>query len=452
MQSTNKLYSLPPLAIHTLLVIFVLATSQYTHLAAQNEFLKANPAIYVSSNPSQPTVNAQWAKFAKTNSIPVQSIDPLNEDYSDLNFLKQEIGNKRIVMLGESTHGADEYSKSKVRLIKFLNKEMGFEVIAFESGMEACAATNYYRAGMTPQEMLKNALFKVWHTEANLELMNYLTIHQQIQIAGFDMQPLKVDTTYSYLQKFFQPIGIYLAQNALDAEQKFYKVYRPVNVTTQSDIADLRTQYKNLADNIQQHPDLFNTFHTQQAIQTASQIIKQRIGVLDIAARNSLGVFNPHYRDKFMAENIEWLANELYPNKKIIIWAHNAHIARQRQAINPDNNYMGELLSTKTKHESFVVGFYFYRGENIQTDRSHVFVASQPSTNSLEAILHTNQYKYSFINVSNQLREPATDWIFQPLSTFITGYIEEKRTLVMDYDAIFFIDEVTVPKYLKLEQ
>jgi erythromycin esterase len=324
MQPTNKLYSLPTLAIHTLLFIFVLAASQPTRLAAQNEFLKANPAIYVSSNPSQPTVNTQWAKFAKTNSIPVQSIDPLNEDYSDLNFLKQEIGNKRIVMLGESTHGADEYSKSKVRLIKFLNKEMGFEVIAFESGMEACAATNYYRTEMTPQEMLKNALFKVWHTEANLELMNYLTIHQQIQIVGFDMQPLKVDTTYSYLQKFFQPIGISLAQNALDAEQKFYKVYRPVNVTTQSDIAALRTQYKDLANNIQQHPDLFNTFHTQQAIQTASQIIKQRIGVLDIAARNSLGVFNPHYRDKFMAENIEWLANELYPNKK------NYHLGTQR--------------------------------------------------------------------------------------------------------------------------
>ena len=42
------------------------------------------------------------------------------------------------MQLGESGHGVAEFNHAKVRLIKFLHQQMGFDVIAFESGLFEC--------------------------------------------------------------------------------------------------------------------------------------------------------------------------------------------------------------------------------------------------------------------------------------------------------------------------
>ena len=73
--------------------------------------------------------------YLKNSAIELTTIDPEHEDFSDLLPLKQEIGNARIVMLGEQTHGEGETMSAKIRLIKFLHREMGFDVLAFESSI-----------------------------------------------------------------------------------------------------------------------------------------------------------------------------------------------------------------------------------------------------------------------------------------------------------------------------
>ena len=34
----------------------------------------------------------------------------------------------------------------------------------------------------------------------------------------------------------------------------------------------------------------------------------------------------PGYRDRMMARNVEWLADEVHPHEKIVLWAHNGHV------------------------------------------------------------------------------------------------------------------------------
>lgn len=46
----------------------------------------------------------------------VRSIDPADTDYSDLEALKSAIGNARIIMLGEQTHGEGSTYLAKTRL------------------------------------------------------------------------------------------------------------------------------------------------------------------------------------------------------------------------------------------------------------------------------------------------------------------------------------------------
>lgn len=65
--------------------------------------------------------------------ITVQSINFQFENDDDLKKIAQQIGQKRIVMLGEQSHGDGASFALKARLIKFLHKQMGFNVLVFEA-------------------------------------------------------------------------------------------------------------------------------------------------------------------------------------------------------------------------------------------------------------------------------------------------------------------------------
>lgn len=41
------------------------------------------------------------------------------------------------MLLGEASHGVAESNWAKVRLIKFLHQQLGFDVVAFESSFDA---------------------------------------------------------------------------------------------------------------------------------------------------------------------------------------------------------------------------------------------------------------------------------------------------------------------------
>ncbi|HEV7993374.1 MAG TPA: hypothetical protein VGP25_16230 [Gemmatimonadaceae bacterium] len=84
--------------------------------------------------PTEPDARVAWVKGA---AHPIRSLS-YDGDFSDLRFLATTLQGKRLVQLGESGHGVSEFSLAKVRLIKFLHEELGYDVIAFESSLFAC--------------------------------------------------------------------------------------------------------------------------------------------------------------------------------------------------------------------------------------------------------------------------------------------------------------------------
>src|SRR5690349_13939964 len=69
------------------------------------------------------------------HSIRIRSIDAADQDFSDLEPLMDAIGSASVVQLGEPSHGAGSSFAAKVRLIEFLHRRMGFDVVAWESGL-----------------------------------------------------------------------------------------------------------------------------------------------------------------------------------------------------------------------------------------------------------------------------------------------------------------------------
>src|SRR5262245_18908899 len=87
--------------------------------------------------------NTTWVSWARANHYPIATVQSFDGDtFQDLQFFRTVLQNRRIVQLGESGHGVAEFNHAKVRLIKFLHEQLGYDVIAFDSGLYECYAAN----------------------------------------------------------------------------------------------------------------------------------------------------------------------------------------------------------------------------------------------------------------------------------------------------------------------
>ena len=108
--------------------------------------------------------------------VPVRTIDPQDIGFADLQPLKKSLVNARVVMLGEQTHGDGATIYAKQRLIRFLHQEMGFDVLAWESGFGECEDANDALASSMPlMEAVRGRIYGTWSGGGLLEpLFSYI--------------------------------------------------------------------------------------------------------------------------------------------------------------------------------------------------------------------------------------------------------------------------------------
>src|SRR5690606_36749062 len=91
-------------------------------------------------------------------------------DFDDLHLLDSLVAGKRIVLLGESSHGTEEYSRLKFRLIRYLHERHGFRVVLFESPMTAGSFVNLALDSTVSEKLVLNSLQPFWHTNTVAQL------------------------------------------------------------------------------------------------------------------------------------------------------------------------------------------------------------------------------------------------------------------------------------------
>ena len=87
---------------------------------------------FYTSNVEQPAYTKEVIKELEKYTIPIKSISPHDTNFTDLEFLKKVLENKRIVCLGESTHDDASTFLAKTRLIKFLHEKLGYTILLWE--------------------------------------------------------------------------------------------------------------------------------------------------------------------------------------------------------------------------------------------------------------------------------------------------------------------------------
>src|SRR5688572_11690079 len=173
---------------------------------------------------SAQTGNSAWVSWARANHHPIASLQTVEGDtFPDLQFFKSVLKDRRIVQLGESGHGVAEFNHAKVRLIKFLHQQMGFDVMAFESGLYECYNANGPGSALT---MMRSCIFGVWHTEEVRALFDYIVETRQTDrpliLAGFDTQissGLGVSTRPAFFANMVRAVDPQRAANVQSTDQ-----------------------------------------------------------------------------------------------------------------------------------------------------------------------------------------------------------------------------------------
>jgi erythromycin esterase len=127
--------------------------------------------------------------------IKINSLRIGDTNYKDLDALKEKIGDARIVLLGEESHGAGTTFKMKGRLIRFLHREMGFDVLAWESGASSVhfSERGFNDPDVSAYDAAMRGIFSVWISANEMQsLLRYLKSTKKtkkpIYHVGFDCQ------------------------------------------------------------------------------------------------------------------------------------------------------------------------------------------------------------------------------------------------------------------------
>ncbi|HEX7692637.1 MAG TPA: erythromycin esterase family protein [Sediminibacterium sp.] len=304
-------------------------------------------------------------------------------DEKDLTPLMERIGDARIVMLGESSHGTHEYYTWRSRLSRRLITEKGFNFIAVEGDWPDCYLINRYIKGYTNEKGAADVLrsFSRWPTWmwANWEIValcEWLRQHntplpadRRVGFYGLDIYSLweSMRTIIDYLQKV-DPDAMKMAEQAF----RCFEPYRDENGYNYAMALRFapelcEKEIMKLLRHVQKHRQYYD--HDPEAAFSAEQ--NARVAVNAEAYYRSMlagGTASWNARDTHMQDTLEQLLSFHGHNSKAIVWAHNTHIGDAHFTdMRRDGMYnIGELSRSAFGNEQVVlVGFGCYKGSVI---------------------------------------------------------------------------------------
>ena len=105
-----------------------------------------------------------------------------NEIFSSLKI--EDLKNKRVVVLGEESHGGERNNQMNVELIKFLNQNYGFTVLLIESDF----------FGLQYKGNLNENIYSSWGKSSAFLEIDSLYQQGEISIFGFDSRHHSVNS------------------------------------------------------------------------------------------------------------------------------------------------------------------------------------------------------------------------------------------------------------------
>lgn len=403
----------------------------------------------------------------KESRIPEEAIHPL-ETTEDLEPLMEEIGQRRIVLLGEASHGTSEFYTWRADITKQLITEKDFELIGVEGDWADAYPLNNYITGGSVYTSAEDVLEEfdrwpqwMWANEEVANLVEWLRQYnkgkapeEQVAFYGLDVYGIweSLDMVLRYLQNN-DPDAVPVARAALACFAPFEKdefAYARATLNADANCADelaalLQVVQNKLSTN--NNEAAFNAFQNMRVAVHAEAYYRA-------AVRSNVASWN--IRDRHMLGTMNDLLESRGEDSKMVVWAHNTHIGDARATTMNDAGLenLGELAREAFGPENvYAVGFGTYSGKVIAAsswgNRRTVMNVPRAQKNSWEWLLH-RQRSQDMIIIMDELEElpffqqrighRAIGVEYDPRSeggNYVPSVLPER------YDAFVFIDKST---------
>lgn len=329
---------------------------------------------------------AGWEDEAATLPLPGKAAPNLPEliyessehfasiDHVNLDNLLERIGESRLVLMGEASHGSTEFYDMRARITKELIEKKGFNIIAVEADWPDASHIDSYVRGRPVDPLLKSQPFTrfptwMWANHSIVEFSHWMKSHndnitdpaKSVGFYGLDLYSLgaSIEMVLDYLESV-DPATAEVARvryGCLLPWADDPSVYGRVVLTRQyksceeSALAMLTDLLKKRLDYSSADGErFFNAEQNAQLIANAERYYR----TMYYAEQNSW-----NQRDQHMFDTLEAVLDFRGADAKAIVWAHNSHIgdARATQMSARGELNIGQLVRQKYGHAAYLIGF-----------------------------------------------------------------------------------------------
>ncbi|MBG1241469.1 erythromycin esterase family protein [Nostoc sp. NZL] len=398
---------------------------------------------------------------------------------ADYDPLMNLIGDARVVLIGEATHGTHEFYEQRAEITKRLIQEKGFTAVAVEADWPDAYRVNRYVQGAsedpTPAEALSGfQRFPTWMWR-NTDMLNFLNWLREYNDAisenavkvgfyGLDLYSMyaSIEAVLEYLDKV-DPEATQRARYRYscfehlgeDAQTYGYATSFGLTKSCEEEVVNVLEELQRRAAEYIQKDGEGAADELFYALQNA-RLVKNAEAYYRSMFQGRVSSWN--IRDRHMAEILDQLVAHFEQQgkpSKVVVWEHNSHLGDARAT---DMEVMGEvnvgqLVRDRYGDDAVLIGFTTYTGTVTAASNwggtAELKLVRPALPGSYEALFHqTGVPQFLLLLKDNNpaitgLREAqlerAIGVIYQPETERISHYFYAR--LPDQFDAVIHIDD-----------
>jgi erythromycin esterase-like protein len=423
----------------------------------------------------------------RTRALPLtRSIEdaarPLTGAASDYDTLLELIGDARVVLLGEASHGTHEFYRERMRITRRLIAEKAFSVVAVEADWPDAYRVNRWvrrdstdSTGAEALEGFTRFPQWMWRNRDVLAFIEWLREHnrdtdKQVGFYGLDLYSLF--TSIEEVIGFLDVVDPEAARRARyrygcfgdfgeDTQAYGYAAEFGLTASCEDQVVqqlrDLQRRWLDAPRGIPED-ELFYAEQNARLVKNAEEYYRTMF-------RGRVSSWN--LRDRHMAETLEALLahhDRGGSRTKAVVWEHNSHIGDARATTMGDSGEwnVGQLAREQFGDEAVLVGFTTYTGSVAAASDWGSIVERKcvrPGLpGSFEALFHglgINDFLLP-LQGNAQLEEELSDIrleraigvIYRPETERLSHYFEAR--LPQQFDAVIHLDETSAVEPLDI--
>jgi erythromycin esterase-like protein len=390
--------------------------------------------------------------------------------------LIESVGEARVVLLGEASHGTHDFYRARAQITQRLISEKGFNAVAVEADFPDAFRVNRFVRGAGNDKTAEEALGEfqrfpawMWRNKDVVDFVESLRSHNdnlpadssKVGFYGIDLYSLhaSIEAVLNYLEKT-DPEGLQRARERYSCFEDFGEDTQTYGYSTglgyadscEDEVVSQLLELNRRAGELAEKDGGEDFFYAEQN----ARLVKNAEQYYRLMYRSDVSSWN--LRDRHMAETIVALENHLLNkegNAKIVVWAHNSHLgdARATEMTRRGEWNVGQLAREHYGREAFLVGFTTYAGTVTAATNwggeAELKRVRPGLKNSVEAIFHSTELENFLLlmpddsAVKNLLRKPllerAIGVIYRPETERQSHYFTAR--VAEQFDAVIHFDE-----------